>query len=93
MSSVVKSLLSIHLAMGTITIFKYFFFSNSSLQERPCKAHFLDVGHQKDLALIMLIHSKGERLAPMALAEKVGAEKQPFSPWMTYSNHIGSGCG
>lgn len=41
--------------------------------------HFLDVGHQKGLVLIMLIHSKGERSAPMALAEKVGAEKQPFS--------------
>lgn len=29
----------------------------------------------------------------MALAEKVGAENQPFSLWMTDSHHTGSGCG
>lgn len=68
-------------------------FANCAPQERPCTVHFFDVGRQKDLDLIMRIHSKGERLARMALAEKVGTEKQPFSPWMTYSNHIGSGCG
>lgn len=63
--------------MGIIIILKHFFLK-SALQERLCKVHFLDVGQQKHLALIMLIHSKRERLAPMTLVEKLTAEKCSF---------------